>query len=628
MASTGLSPARDSTRRRSARALLARTRELSDHELSTAAQWADSRRVRDVLAARASAGRYDFLELVSLAHEASLSGSSPRLTPSAAESRALVELARLVIQQAWNDSEFADAAALYELSTPTGRTLPDAEQHHYATALLASAQHAKAVRVARSWPSRDHDRRQFVVDALNPHHSSEETPSRDLWLHAFNDAFASVGLEPPRHDASALVEHEFDRLVAPPVGFVDGPLVSVIMSCYRPGPEIRTAVASILAQSWRNLELLVVDDGSPAEFASLLDELEALDGRVRVIRRETNRGTYVCRNAGLDLARGEFVTMHDSDDWAHPRRLETQAGHLLATPDAPSNSTFALRVTDTLSLFQPRGRDIKLCEPSLMFRRERVMRRIGYFDAVMKGADSEFRRRISSAFDRESDLVRPDAPLTLQRYRRSSLTGEEIRPRWMHDSRIAYASAYRLWHATIAQQDASPYLDRDQQPRPFPAPREMIRGSEAAPARFDTIVALDFVERERDRRDFTEVERRIRELAASGQRVGLAHLWSVGPKPLAPVHFAPRLQALVAEGLATQVLLGTEAEADRLLLPDASVLQHADPTPLPWRVGTVVAEAWMPRPLRHRRRAPLDQRVCADAAHALFGVELEWPRRR
>jgi hypothetical protein len=266
-----------------------------------------------------------------------------------------------------------------------------------------------------------------------------------------------------------------------------------------------------------------------------------------------------------------------------------------------------------------------------MFRRDRVLARVGYFDSVTKGADSEFRHRIAAAFGRPSDLMRPGAPLTLQRFRATTLTGEEIRPYWMHDSRIAYASAYPLWHAAIAAGTESPYRSRDVRSRPFPAPRDILPAEGGNdPLQLDVLYALDLVTREHDRRDFRAVEQRIRRLAATGQRVGLAHLWTIGPKPLLPVHFDPQLQALVAEGVVQQVLTGTPVMTGRLILLDPSVLQFAEPTPLPWLVGSVLADAKVPHGLRHRAHAGWRHRDVAQRSVEVFGVAPVWSdgRRR
>jgi len=99
-----------------------------------------------------------------------------------------------------------------------------------------------------------------------------------------------------------------------------GPLVSVIMTVHKWNDAFPLAVNSILNQTHKNIELIVVDDFSPE---TDLDRYNTLltDERVIRVRMQRNVGTYACRNAGLDIARGEFITFADSDDWNHPQRI-------------------------------------------------------------------------------------------------------------------------------------------------------------------------------------------------------------------------------------------------------------------------------------------------------------------
>src|SRR5699024_4032739 len=100
-----------------------------------------------------------------------------------------------------------------------------------------------------------------------------------------------------------------------------GPKVTVIMPTYSPGKGIWTAIRSLLEQTWKNLEIIVVNDASPSRYRSLYSELEQLDSRITVLHQEVNAGAYVARNSGLRFATGEFVTTHDDDDWSHPDKI-------------------------------------------------------------------------------------------------------------------------------------------------------------------------------------------------------------------------------------------------------------------------------------------------------------------
>ncbi len=90
--------------------------------------------------------------------------------------------------------------------------------------------------------------------------------------------------------------------------------ISVIVPVYKVEPYLRRCVDSILAQTYSNLELILVDDGSPDGCPAICDEYAKADARVRVIHK-TNGGLSDARNAGIDAASGDWIAFIDSDDW-------------------------------------------------------------------------------------------------------------------------------------------------------------------------------------------------------------------------------------------------------------------------------------------------------------------------
>src|SRR5690606_40297748 len=86
------------------------------------------------------------------------------------------------------------------------------------------------------------------------------------------------------------------------------------------------------------------------------------------------------------------------DDWSHPLRLEHQVRPLLDDPSLVATVSDGLLATPELTVTMPGFRMVGMIASSLMFRREPVMRRVGYFDRVRKAADTEYRRRIVAAF--------------------------------------------------------------------------------------------------------------------------------------------------------------------------------------------------------------------------------------
>lgn len=102
-------------------------------------------------------------------------------------------------------------------------------------------------------------------------------------------------------------------------------LISIIVPIYKVEPYLRDCIDSILAQTYDNIEVILVDDGSPDGCPRICDEYAARDARVRVIHKP-NGGLSDARNAGLDAARGVWVGFVDSDDMVEPTMYERLLG--------------------------------------------------------------------------------------------------------------------------------------------------------------------------------------------------------------------------------------------------------------------------------------------------------------
>lgn len=97
--------------------------------------------------------------------------------------------------------------------------------------------------------------------------------------------------------------------------------LSIIVPVYKVEPYIRRCIDSILTQTFRDFEVILVDDGSPDNCPAICDEYAEKDSRVRVIHKK-NGGISDARNAGLDVAQGEYIGFVDSDDFIHPQMYE------------------------------------------------------------------------------------------------------------------------------------------------------------------------------------------------------------------------------------------------------------------------------------------------------------------
>ena len=109
-----------------------------------------------------------------------------------------------------------------------------------------------------------------------------------------------------------------------PNGLQHFPLITVAITCFNAESTIERAISSGLNQSWPNLEVLVVDDGSTDNSLDILACKSASDERIRIVKHSINRGCAEARNTLIAAAKGEFVAFFDDDDVSLPDRLQLQ----------------------------------------------------------------------------------------------------------------------------------------------------------------------------------------------------------------------------------------------------------------------------------------------------------------
>ena len=106
-------------------------------------------------------------------------------------------------------------------------------------------------------------------------------------------------------------------------------VISIIVPVYKVEKYLKRCVDSILEQTFRDFELILVDDGSPDQCGRICETYAEKDGRIIALHRE-NGGLSAARNTGLDWmfanSESSYVTFIDSDDWIHPQYLETLLG--------------------------------------------------------------------------------------------------------------------------------------------------------------------------------------------------------------------------------------------------------------------------------------------------------------
>ncbi|WP_302138327.1 glycosyltransferase family A protein [Halomonas alkalicola] len=267
------------------------------------------------------------------------------------------------------------------------------------------------------------------------------------------------------------------------------PLVSVVVPAFEAEATLEVALDGLLAQSWPHLEIIVVDDGSRDGTAELVTRRAEGEPRLRLLRHGANQGAYAARNTGMRAAQGRYVTVHDSDDWSHPQKIEQQVVALLNRPEARGALTCWVRTDPELRIVGPWhlcGDWLEENPSSLMVPRE-VLEELGLWDPVRVAADNEFIHRLRRHYG-ESALLRvcPDVPLAFSLVQPDALTqrpATHVRT-VNHGLRHLYHQAARWWHG----RQVVPVLDAEHPRRPFPAPLGNLR---ASPAAFDVAILAD-----------------------------------------------------------------------------------------------------------------------------------------
>lgn len=449
----------------------------------------------------------------------------------------------------------------------------------------------------------------------------ETTPGKRL--DRINRALAGYGLAPlsltPEADRPA-----YDRLApTEPPDRVNGPLVSVLIAAFNAGDSLETALRALRAQSWHNLEILVIDDCSTDGTAGIARRAAQDDPRIRLIPLGVNGGAYVARNAGLQAATGDYVTLHDADDWCHPSRIARQMDMLMSAPERVACLAEQARVTPDLGFtrLSPEAHFVTETPASLLFRRAPVIAALGGWDEVRVAADNEFIRRIRRVFGAEAVETGQTGPLALMRDHAGSAvrSGALSIDGYVTGARLAYLEAQTHFHAT-ATPDALHYHPGT---RPFPAPR-IMRTRAGTAQDLSLILAADL------RRPDPVVETCLQLARAVTGPVGLVPLFRPLPPDLLdpPLRLCAFLRERIDGARLIQLCPGERARAPLLVLPDPEALMDL-PMPLPrLEIAQVrILADHAPQvvlPGSDRRITQYDPPTCEASARYLSGKTPEW----
>lgn len=496
------------------------------------------------------------------------------------------------------------------------RKLPMSQRLLLADALILRGMYGEAATWLSVAGFEGTQRTRYVLSIFNPfRQDNSQGLSTNDWVAHFNEimspsgALAKIELD----DARSVVP--FERLSAPCVRRVEGPLVTIIMSSFRPDESIFGSIRSILNQTWRSLELLVVDDESGAEYDDIYQRVARMDTRIRLVRQRVNGGTYLIRNKSISLARGAFIGFQDNDDWSHPERIERQMEPMLRDSSIVSTQSLCFRTDEHLDPVRiGYRRHLRRNESSLIFRAE-VVRRIGFFHYTRKGGDSEYRLRLEAAFGRPTTVVGEEA-LAIIRLTPGSLSRNEFSAGFRHPSRLVYTECYSLVHAR-AEHEGSYYRSYREYREPFVPAKFQPRLRATETERIDVVISADL------RTCTPGVDWAIATcvaLSKHGLRVGLAHYVGFRIDGRISDRLAPEVAELFVDGIVVPVDFSEKRTIGTVVVADAALLQHA-----PWQHETWSVKRVFARRLVADSSADMyDDATAGLTSLRLFGVRPMW----
>ena len=167
---------------------------------------------------------------------------------------------------------------------------------------------------------------------------------------------------------------------------INTPLVSIIVTTFNSSKYLEYSIDSLINQSYSNIEIIIIDDNSSDDSKNIIKSLASIDERIKFYFNSKNYGTYISKNIGMLISKGDFITFHDSDDYSLTNRIQNQTRFL--------NNNLNYDACTCNFISRSKKRNFKTAEITLFFRRN-LIEINGFFDSVRVGADSEFRLRLS-----------------------------------------------------------------------------------------------------------------------------------------------------------------------------------------------------------------------------------------
>ena len=409
------------------------------------------------------------------------------------------------------------------------------------------------------------------------------------------------------------------RRTAAPI-FPTDPLVSVIVPAFNAVETISFAVGSLLRQTWQNREVIVVDDCSTDGTADIVDEIASRDERVACIRLRRNEGVNRARNHGLEATTGDFITVHDADDWDHPQKIELHLQQMLSNPHLVGNLSLWARVSPDLQFcwsYRANPTFIEQNGSSLFLSRSSV-EKLGYWMPDRDSGDTEYLMRARKLG--RVDLLPSRVPLAFGLHRPTSLTQAKTNHvRTIHfGPRREYREAASHWHATLEDEQAL-HVPRDAV-MPFPVPWSLLETGEEGQIELDLLVVMDF---NLGAGAYNSTVNYVRAAVAAGLKVGIFHWRRYDLDVTAGPH--REVRQLAHDRQVRVIVAGETVKATTAIIGYPSILNHRiDRFPEVSVKHLVVIINQMAERLTNQREREYDPGTVRENLKSLFGTEGTW----
>ena len=220
------------------------------------------------------------------------------------------------------------------------------------------------------------------------------------------------------------------------------PKVTVVIPVYNREKYVGEAIESILGQTFRDFELLVIDDGSTDRSQEVVRSYH--DPRIRLVCNASNEGIPRTRNTGIHLARGEYLAFLDSDDWAYPERLAKQVAFLDGHHNYAAVGTWIIWMDEE-------GRSLRRIKRKPVLPDEIAAQRL--FQQGIENSTSMARTAVLRAYEhREEFDISSDFDLwaRIAAHHKLATLPDVLARRRMHSGRITEERAHRVKEGRLA----------------------------------------------------------------------------------------------------------------------------------------------------------------------------------